>query len=154
MNLTKIGQGDWAEVYLNKADNKVYKFIYADDSTEQKYNKIKQGAKLQNQLAWFKLAPKVHSIGWCKGRIVIISDYLEGYKPSHDTAIDTSKLSLIANKLEQANIAHNDINSGNIMVSPDGDIKLIDFDNATYTDGGSSRDRNLLTRIGNLYSRN
>lgn len=145
--MKKIGQGDWGEIFLH--DGLIVKMIYKADSTSEMLAKIKQGVEIQNQLANLGYAPRVYKIGSYQGRIWIKMEYLEGYQAIHDTRAD--ELDTVAKLLKDNNISHGDINSGNIMVSPEGDIKLIDFDQACYQKCGNQDDRDMFQRIANLY---
>ena len=149
----KIAAGDWAEVYLE--GNKITRAIYPADSNQKMLKKLTKSSYLQNYARdRAKVAPRVYSVGMrTDGRIYQTMEYLQGYTPLHATNVDKRQVDLVARKLARHNIAHNDINTGNIMVSPRGRIKIIDFDTATIKPGGSQGDRNLLTRIGNLYHR-
>ena len=150
----KVGAGDWAEVYFQPSSNKVIRAIYPADSTKEMLKRVTQSSYIQNHARKAKIAPRVYSVGMrSDGRIYQTMANLAGYKPIHDTKVDKRYLGSLAKRLARMGIAHNDINTGNIMVSPKGRLKVIDFDTATLKRGGSQSDRDLLTRIGNLYGR-
>ena len=143
----KVNQGEWADIYL--ANDRIYKAIFAADSDIRMLRNVIQGANIQNSVS--EIAPKVHSVGKRNdGRIWIEMEYLEGFTPVHENSITEEQINAIANTLKEKNIAHNDINTGNILVK-DNQFKVIDFDQATIKVEGSEKDRNLLVRIGNMF---
>lgn len=145
--LKQIGKGEWADVY--RSGDRIFKAIYKDDSDSKMSAKVKTGARLQNKVS--KIAPKVYSVGLRRdGRIWIEMEYLDGFVPVHNSTIKLEQTKAIASTLAANNIAHNDINSGNILVNGT-EVKIIDFDAATEIEGGTQSDRNLLTRIGNFF---
>lgn len=145
----KIGQGEWADVYL--LNNKVYRVIFQADSTLEMLNKVIEGSKIQNSLS--AIAPEIYSVGLRRdGRIWVEMEYLADYAPIYETKADKNKVLSIGDYLKKKGIAHNDINTGNLMINPNGEIKVIDFDTATKKLGGEKSDRVLLNRIASLYA--
>jgi len=71
----------------------------------------------------------------------IIMDFIEGEDPFNLKNCEElrEKVNAINDCLKRKNIYHNDLNSGNVIIKEDGTITLIDFGEATETEGHASR---------------
>ena len=64
-------------------------------------------------------------------------DFIEGENPVNLENCENlrNKVDAINDCLKRKNIYHNDLNSGNVIIKKDGTITLIDFGEATETEG-------------------
>ena len=144
----KIATGEWGETYLE--NGRVYKVFYEKYSSNEKLEQITNGALLQNKIQY---SAKVFSVTLRKdNRIWVEMEYLKGYRPLHEVTTSKTKIKVIEEELASNNIAHNGLNTSNILVGLLGNLKIIGFDEATQQEGGSEKDSLVFKRIANMYA--
>jgi len=144
--LEKLGQGGMGVVYLaedTKLDRQVaIKFLphhISDNSDERKRFEIE--AKAAAALNHINIAT-IHAIEEVNDEMFIVMEYIDGQelkeKISKDPITIDEALKIatqIAEGLQAAHskeIVHRDIKSSNIMVTPDGKVKIMDFGLAKF----------------------
>ena len=123
----KIGEGCQGEIFFETSEPDVcYKHFYPNIITVKS---LIETSELQNRVAELGYAPFAHECFYIgNDTLVLCQDYLKGYKeldPNHPD-IDYIIYTVI-NALKEANVTHNDLFTGNILVNDQLDIKIIDF---------------------------
>jgi len=145
--LLPIGKGGMGEVYLaqdTELDRKVaIKFLNEDLSKDsEKVNRFIQEAKAASALNHPNILT-VHEIGESGGSRYIVLEYVEGetltsfLTKSHKFGAALEIATQIASALDAAHsagIVHRDIKPDNVMIRPDGVVKLLDFGIAKLTE--------------------
>jgi len=146
--VSKIGAGGMGEVYLaqdTKLDRKVaIKFLHEEFSTDaDKLSRFVQEAKAASALNHPNILT-VYEIGEVDGKNYIATELIEGETLSRRLRGESMSLSStldvaiqIASALQAAHtagIVHRDIKPDNVMIRPDGVVKLLDFGIAKLTE--------------------
>ena len=149
--LTQIGSGGMGEVYLARDKNLdrrvALKLLTPSDNTiEQRLRRFIQEAKAASALNHPNIA-HIYEIGEANGAPFIAMEYVEGRSLEQRLAGEaptTSEVVQIAFQIADAlaeahgaGIIHRDIKSSNIMLTPRGQIKILDFGLAKIQRGGT-----------------
>ncbi len=143
----KIGEGGMGEVYLahdTQLDRSIaLKILTAEVARDQqRLHRFLQEARAASALSHPNVA-HIYEIGEAEGAHFIAMEYIEG--EALDKKIDGQPLSMselldiaiqIADALDEAHskgITHRDIKSSNIMITPRGRVKVLDFGLAKLT---------------------
>ncbi len=152
---SKIGEGGMGEVYLaqdTELDRPVaLKFLSAEVARDQqRLHRFLQEARAASALSHPNVA-HIYEIGEAEGAHFIAMEYVEG--SPLDKKIGSQPLSMselldiaiqIADALDEAHrkgITHRDIKSSNIMITPRGQAKVLDFGLAKLGLPAGSTDR-------------
>jgi formylglycine-generating enzyme required for sulfatase activity/dienelactone hydrolase/predicted Ser/Thr protein kinase len=145
--LREIGRGGMGEVYLAR-DKRLgrqvaLKFLPASFQNDpDRRARLLTEARAASRLHSARIA-SIHDIGEHAGRAFIVMEYVEGEPLSHklkggplaiSEAMDIAMQ--VAEALEEAHgrgIVHRDIKSSNLMITPRGEVKVLDFGLAKVT---------------------
>ncbi|REJ79310.1 MAG: hypothetical protein DWQ47_00790 [Acidobacteria bacterium] len=145
--LSKIGRGGMGEVYLaqdTKLNRKVaIKFLSDEFSRDSdKLNRFIQEAQAASALNHPNIVT-IHEIGeWDDSRYIAL-EYIEGEtlsmflkkKLSFEKALDiATQIASALDAAHSAGIVHRDIKPDNVMIRPDGVVKILDFGIAKLTE--------------------
>ena len=160
--VSKIGAGGMGEVYLahdTTLDRRVALKILPEEfaGDPERMRRFVQEARSASALNHPNIIT-IHEIGDCEGSHFIATEYVEGEtlsrrlrgEPmSHRSTLDVA--SQIASALQAAHdagIVHRDIKPDNVMIRPDGFVKLLDFGIAKLTEKNrESIDEDAATAI-------
>jgi len=160
--LSKLGAGGMGEVHLARdsrlARNVALKLLDPDliDNSQQRMRFLRE-ARLASALDHPNVCT-IHEVGEASGRLFIAMQYVEGQTLKR--VIDGRPLSLasllsislqVADALSAAHsqgIVHRDIKPGNIIITPRGQAKVLDFGLAKLFDRGEGDAGAELTRTG------
>lgn len=98
--------------------------------------------------------PRIEYAEYENGRTIVIEEYIEGERNisslNDEKAIVTAFCELcdVLTVLHSRNIIHRDVKPSNILIAPDGHIRLIDFDASRYYDDGKDSDTRYLGTKG------
>lgn len=158
---SKLGEGGMGEIYLAEDSQlertvalKILPAQAAQD--QQRMHRFLQEARAASRLN-HPNAAHIYEIGEANGTHFIAMEYVEGQ--SLDTRINGRPLEVeeishigiqIADALEEAHskgITHRDIKPSNIIVTPRGQVKVLDFGLAKVANLVASPDSELATRV-------
>ena len=149
--LTQIGSGGMGEVYLARDKNLDRRVALklltpSDNTTEQRLRRFIQEAKAASALNHPNIA-HIYEVGEANGAPFIAMEYVEGGSLEQrlageaPTASEVVQIAFqVADALAEAHkagIIHRDIKSSNIMLTPRGQIKILDFGLAKIQRGGN-----------------
>ena len=158
----KLGGGGMGDVYLavdTLLDREVALKILPADLAEdpERINRFVQEAKIASSLSHPNIA-YIHEIGKEGGLWFIAMEYVEGEPLSARIAqgplspADVIRIGAeAADALDAAhskNIVHRDIKSANLMITPRGHVKVLDFGLAKHRVERDSQETRLLTQEG------
>ncbi len=162
--LKLLGAGGMGEVYLaidmRLGRQIALKFLPRDlTSNEAALRRFQQEARTASALNHPNILT-IYEIGQAEGELFIASEYIDGI--TLRTALDRGKLELgtalgiaaqVAAALtaaHSAGVVHRDLKPGNIMIRPDGYVKVIDFGLAKLTQAADhdTRSEETGTRAG------
>ncbi len=121
--------GDWAvRCFLNCVHDQQSRYQLISDTLRTTSLPYTLAFEYQNEgidvsLSWFPLL----KMEWVTGDT--LERYIENHltQPEELSRLATSFLEMTI-RLREVNIAHGDLQHGNIIVTPDGDLKLVDYD--------------------------
>ena len=139
-----------------------YLTIYEGDKTEQFYDGMKKFLDEARKLAQFQNEPGIVKIFNCfeeNKTAYIVMEYLQGstltqYIEEHGKITEDEAVKMILPVLKslkvvhRIGIIHRDIAPDNIMVTTDGQVKLIDFGAARYATTSHSRSLTVIIKKG------
>ncbi|QRV77139.1 cytoplasmic tyrosine-protein kinase BMX [Ceratobasidium sp. AG-Ba] len=131
-----IAAGGQGQVYCaSRSDGALFAIKCINSHTDEKYGKH----TAQELSTWAKLKnPKIlelSGLGMFRGRLAMISPWMEGgsvknvlkANPSMDAYAVCEQLAEVVRFLHDLNVVHGDIKGDNLLMGPDGNIKLTDF---------------------------
>lgn len=136
--LIRLGMGSFGEVWRVKDITKDPPVIYvAKIPLSRKFNnKIENEGQILDRLSPHNGVPEIHEIIEIRNKKILIQEFVVG-RTLHEVIereLEEEEIESIAIQLvgvvahaHQLDIIHRDIKPGNVMVKPDGTIKLLDF---------------------------
>jgi Tol biopolymer transport system component/tRNA A-37 threonylcarbamoyl transferase component Bud32 len=159
--LSLLGKGGMGEVYLARDVNLnrrvALKFLSPEfKRTSERVNRFEQEARSASALNHPNILT-IHEIGEVDGRRFIATEYIEGetlrtrLRSGALSVMDTLNIAeQITSALSTAHengIVHRDIKPDNIMLRPDGYVKVLDFGLAKLTDTSANPDDETLALV-------
>ena len=139
--LDKLGIGSFGEVWkIKDVTNEPPKIFVAKIPLNKKFNaKFEEETRILRKLAGHKGIPKVFEMIEIKNKKALIQEFISGKtlyevieRELEEEEIESVVIQLVdvVAHSHAKGITHRDIKPGNVMVQPDGTIKLLDFGTA------------------------
>jgi CheY-like chemotaxis protein len=155
--LTRLGIGSFGEVWkIRDLANEAANIFVAKIPISKKLDpKIKKEARILRMLAGHAAVPDVHEVLEANKKSVLVQEYVEGktLQEVMERELEDAEIKSIIFQLvdvvahaHDLGVIHRDIKPGNVMVKPDGTIKLLDFGAAKELKGTSMSDTVIGSR--------